>query len=69
MLTNAALFERELRRLLAEEIERLKENLTTIPSNVEGVGSITFHQGAISALRGIDDLIDEAKKQSDQRSR
>lgn len=69
MLTNAALFERELRRLIADEIERLKENLTTIPSNMEGVGSITFHQGAITALRGIDDLIDEAKSKSDQRSR
>lgn len=69
MLTNAALFERELKRLVAEEIERLKENLTTVPVNMSGPNGVEFLQGAISALRGIDDLIDEAKKQSDQRSR
>jgi hypothetical protein len=69
MLTNAALFERELKRLIADEIERLKENLTTVPVNMHGPNGVEFLQGAISALRGIDDLIDEAKKRSDQSSR
>ena len=69
MLTNAALFERELKLLIAEEIERLKENLTTTPRNMEGVGGITGLQGGIAALRGLDDLIEIAKTKSDQRSR
>lgn len=69
MLTNAMLFEKELRRLIDEEIERLKENMTSIAANVEGMGSITFHQGAIHALRGITDLIAVAKLNSDQSSR
>lgn len=69
MLTNAMLFEKELRKLVDEEIERLKENMISIPANVEGTGSITFHQGAIHALRGITDLIAVAKLQSDQSSR
>lgn len=69
MLTNAMLFEKELRKLVDEEIERLKENMISIPANVEGTGSITFHQGAIHALRGITDLIAVAKLHSDQSSR
>lgn len=69
MLTNAALFERELKLLIAEEIERLKENLTTTPRNMEGAGSITYLQGGIASLRGLDDLMDIAKSKSDQRSR
>jgi len=69
MLTNAALFERELKVLIAEEIERLKENLTTTPINMEGAGSITYLQGGIAALRGLDDLMEIAKTKSDQRSR
>lgn len=69
MLTNAMLFEKELRRLIDEEIERLKENMTSIAANVEGMGSITFNQGAIYALRGITDLISVAKLNSDQSSR
>jgi hypothetical protein len=69
MLTNAALFEKELRNLIFEEIERLKELLVTTPINHEGNGSIMHTQGAIMALRGIEDLIDEAKTRSNQRNR
>lgn len=69
MLTNAALFERELRRLVDEEIDRLKDMLTTVSLNLEGPGSAAFLQGGIATLRGIDDLIAEAKKRSDQNSR
>ena len=69
MLTNAALFERELKLLIAEEIERLKENLTTTPANMESVGGICYLQGGVAALRGLDDLIEIAKTKSDQRSR
>lgn len=66
MLTNAMLFERELRKLIDEEIERLKENLTTTPSNMEGAGSIGYLQGGIAALRAVEDLISVAKLNSDQ---
>lgn len=69
MLTNAVLFERELKRLINEEIERLKDVLTVVPINVEGPNSVTFLQGSVSALRGLEDLIDEAKRRSDQNSR
>ena len=69
MLTNAALFEREFRRLIDEEIERLKDILTTVPDNVSGPGSVSYLQGGIAALRGINDLISAAKELSDQRSR
>lgn len=69
MLTNAMLFEKELRKLVDEEIERLKENMISISASVEGIGSVTFHQGAIHALRGITDLIAVAKLNSDQSSR
>jgi len=69
MLTNAALFEKEFRQLIFEEIERLKELLVTTPINHEGNGSIMHTQGAIMALRGMDDLIEEAKNRSSQRNR
>lgn len=69
MLTNAALFERELKILIADEIERLKENLTTTPENMRGVGGISYLQGGIASLRGLDDLMEIAKTKSDQRSR
>jgi len=69
MLTNAMLFEKELRRLLDEEIERLKENLTTVPVNMHGPNGVEFLQGAIHALRGVTDLIAVAKLNSDQSSR
>lgn len=69
MLTNAALFERELKKLIAEEIERLKENLTTAPAGVRGPGGIEYFQGGIASLRSLDDLIAVAKLNSDQSSR
>lgn len=69
MLTNAALFERELKLLIAEEIERLKENLTATPENMRGVGGVVYLQGGIAALRGLGDLMEIAKTKSDQRSR
>jgi actin-like ATPase involved in cell morphogenesis len=55
--------------LIAEEIERLKENLTTTPASMESVGGISYLQGGVAALRGLDDLIEIAKTKSDQRSR
>ena len=69
MLTNAMLFEKELRRLLDDEIERLKENLTTVPVNMHGPNGVECLQGAIHALRGVTDLIAVAKLNSDQSSR
>lgn len=69
MLTNAMLFEREFKMLIADEIERLKENLTTTPTNMRGPGGIEYLQGGIASLRGIEDLIAIAKQKSDQTSR
>jgi hypothetical protein len=69
MLTNAAMFEKELVRLISEEIERLKELLVNAPINQPGNGSITHLQGAIVALRNMDDLIEEAKIRSSQSNR
>lgn len=69
MLTNAALFEREFRRLIDEEIDRLKDILTTVPTNLEGPGSVSYLQGGIAALRGINDLIYAAKELAEKRSR
>jgi hypothetical protein len=69
MLTNAAMFEKELMRLISEEIERLKELLVNAPINQPGNGSITHLQGAIVALRNMDDLIEEAKIRSSQSNR
>lgn len=69
MLTNAAMFEKEINRLISEEIERLKELLVSTPINLTGNGSITYVQGAIMALRNMDDLIGEAKIRSSQSNR
>ena len=69
MLTNAAMFEKEITRLISEEIERLKELLVSTPINQTGNGSITYVQGAIMALRNMDDLIGEAKIRSSQSTR
>jgi len=69
MLTNAMLFERELRALISNEIERLKENLTTTPTHMHGPGGVEYLQGGIASLRGLDDLIEIAKSKSDQSSR
>jgi hypothetical protein len=69
MLTNAAMFEKEINRLISEEIERLKELLVSTPINQTGNGSITYVQGAIMALRNMDDLIGEAKIRSSQSNR
>jgi hypothetical protein len=69
MLTNAMLFEKELRRYVLEEIERLKEALTVAPCNLEGPGGINHIQGRIHALKEMDDLIEAAKKAADQSSR
>jgi hypothetical protein len=69
MLTNAAMFEKEINRLISEEIERLKELLVSTPINQTGNGSITYVQGAIMALRNMDDLIEEAKIRSSQSNR
>jgi hypothetical protein len=36
---------------------------------MESVGGISYLQGGVAALRGLDDLIEIAKTKSDQRSR
>jgi len=43
--------------------------LVSTPINQTGNGSITYVQGAIMALRNMDDLIEEAKIRSSQSNR
>jgi hypothetical protein len=62
MLTNHALFRRKLDDLISQEIERLKESLTTIHV-MEDFDFATYkHQvGIIRGLRQALELVDEAQ--------
>ena len=62
MLTNHALFWRKMNELISEEIERLKESLTTIHV-VEDFDFATYkHQvGVIKGLRQALELAEEAQ--------
>lgn len=64
MITNAQLFEHELKKLVAEQIDRLKDNMAV--NNYEEVGQFKYLMGQIAALSSLQDLIDEAKQRSDK---
>jgi len=64
MITNANLFEHELKKLVAEQIDRLKDNMAV--NNYEEVGQFKYLMGQIAALSSLQDLIDEAKQRSDR---
>ncbi len=64
MITNAQLFEYELTKLVAEQIDRLKDNLAV--NTYEEVGQFKYVMGQIAALSSLQDLIDEAKQKTDK---
>jgi len=64
MITNAQLFEYELTKLIAEQIDRLKDNLAV--NSYEEVGQFKYVMGQIAALSSLQDLIDEAKQKTDK---
>jgi hypothetical protein len=67
MITQATQLQVEFLRVVDREIDRLKDQLA---SNVfEDVASFKYVMGQISALRQMEDLIDEAIQKSDQRNR
>lgn len=68
MLTNAALFEHELRKLIEETINDLRGQLEI--NNYESVAEFRYVMGRIAALRFVvDDLVPLAQQQADQRNR
>ncbi len=62
MLTNHALFRRKMNDLISEEIERLKETLTSLHT-MEGFDFAAYkhHVGIIRGLRQALELADEAQ--------
>jgi len=64
MITNAQLFEYELTKLVAEQIVQLKDNLAV--NTYQEVGQFKYIMGKIAALSSLQDIIDEAKKKTDQ---
>lgn len=67
MITNAQLFEYELKKLVQEQIDRWKDNLAF--NAFEDIGQFKFVMGQISAFVYLQELIDEAKKLTDDRNR
>lgn len=64
MITNAQLFEYELTKLVAEQIDRLKDNLAV--NTYEEIGQFKYVMGQIAAFSSLQDLIDEAKQKADK---
>lgn len=67
MQTHNSLFEKELRKAIENRIDELHMNLEV--NSYSEIGQFKYVMGQISALRQMDDLIDEAKKASDQSNR
>lgn len=67
MQTHSSLSEMEFRRLVEEEVERLKNILAT--NTFEEVGQFRFVMGEISGLRRVEELLDIAKERAEQRNR
>ena len=68
MLTNIALFEQMLERIVEQRIDNLRDNLEI--NNYEDVAQFKFVMGQIAALRLVKtELIPEAKELADQRNR
>lgn len=67
MQTSSSLFERELRRLVEERIAALVSSLER--NQFETVAEFRYVMGAIAEMRGLDDLMDEARKRAEQRER
>lgn len=67
MQTFDSLMEKNLMKIVDTEIERLKNQLSA--NTYETVGEFKYIMGRIAALRSIEEMIDDAKKQSDQSNR
>ena len=68
MLTNIALFEQMLERIVEQRIDNLRDNLEI--NNYDDVAQFKFVMGQIAALRLVKtELIHEAKELADQRNR
>lgn len=67
MLTIDTLLEREIHKLLKEEITRLKDQLAV--NTYERTDQFRYVMGQIASLVAMDDLINEAKKKADQSNR
>jgi hypothetical protein len=59
--------EKNLIKLVDTEIERLKNQLSA--NTYETVGEFKYIMGKIAALRSIEEMVDDAKKLSDQSNR
>ena len=67
MQTQQSLFELELRKLAASEIERMKDALAF--NNFSDVGQFKYLMGVIAGLKAIEDFLDVAREKSEQRNR
>jgi hypothetical protein len=67
MQTFDSLMEKNLIKLVDTEIERLKNQLSA--NTYETVGEFKYIMGKIAALRSIEEMVDDAKKLSDQSNR
>ena len=67
MQTFDSLMEKNLMKLVDTEIERLKNMLSA--NTYETVGEFKYIMGKIAALRSIEEMVDDAKKLSDQSNR
>lgn len=67
MQTFSTLFDRELNRIIEEEINRLKNQLAH--NTYERVDEFRFVMGQITAYENMSSLIEVAKKSADQSNR
>ena len=67
MQTFSTLFDRELNRIIEEEINRLKNLLSH--NTYERVDEFRYAMGKIAAYENMSSLIEEAKKSADQSNR
>lgn len=67
MQTHSSLSEMEFRRLVDEEVERLKNILAT--NTFEEIGQFRYVMGEIAGLRRVEELFEIAKERAEQRNR
>lgn len=69
MQTFNSVFQRELVKLVEEEIANEIAKLETNPFTEDGLGGLRYIQGRIAALRNIGTLLAEAAIRADQNNR
>jgi hypothetical protein len=67
MQTQQSLFEIELTKLVASEVDRMKDILAF--NNFSDVSQFKYVMGVITGLKSINDLVDTAREKSEQRNR